>query len=261
MLGVSCYGRMLIRQAYRAGLASVTTGTASGDTINDSKNKVKLITYWMNSITIFDMNNFSQSEPAENYCGTTYAARLLGLSVGTVQSLVEKNELQAWKTQGGHRRISMPSIREYQRKHNMPVSAAEAGRQRLRMLVVDDDPIAREMLGGFTSRSDIPVDCTIMSSGLEALIDIASIQPDVLIADLNMPGVDGFELLRTLRTNPQFSKMSCLAISALTQTEIEARGGLPEGVIFMPKPLSLHWLNGFLAALEATRQSDGQLPR
>ena len=62
----------------------------------------------------------------EDYCGTTYAAKLLGLSVGTIQTLVEKNELQAWKTQGGHRRISMPSIREYQRKHNMPQTNDEA---------------------------------------------------------------------------------------------------------------------------------------
>jgi excisionase family DNA binding protein len=202
------------------------------------------------------MHNTTHSEPVENYCGTTYAARLLGLSVGTIQSLVEKNELHAWKTQGGHRRISMPSIREYQRKHNMPITTTESNHQQLRVLVVDDDPVAREILRGFTSRSEIPVDCTIMSSGLEALIDIASIQPDVLIADLNMPGVDGFELLRTLRNNSQFSKMSCLAISALTQAEIDERGGLPEGVIFMPKPLSMHWLNGFFAAIMATRQSE-----
>ena len=65
-----------------------------------------------------------------------------------------------------------------------------------------------------------------------------------------------FELLRTLRNNSQFSKMSCLAVSALTQEEINARGGLPEGVIFMPKPLSMHWLNGFFAAIMATRQAD-----
>lgn len=202
------------------------------------------------------MHNPNHSDPVENYCGTTYAARLLGLSVGTIQSLVEKNELQAWKTQGGHRRISMPSIREYQRKHNMPITTSESNHQQLRVLVVDDDPVAREILRGFTSRSEIPLDCTIMSSGLEALIDIANIQPDVLIADLNMPGVDGFELLRTLRNNSQFSKMSCLAISALTQAEIDERGGLPEGVIFMPKPLSMHWLNGFFAAIMATRQSE-----
>lgn len=199
------------------------------------------------------MNNPSHSEPVENFCGTSYAAKLLGLSVGTIQSLVEKNELHAWKTQGGHRRISMPSIREYQRKHNMPVIAAKLHRERLRVLVVDDDPVAREMLRDFTTRVEMPVDCTLMASGLEALIDIASIQPDVLIADLHMPGVDGFELLRTLRGNSLFSHMSCLVVSALTPAEIEARGGLPEGVIFMPKPLSMHWLNGFFAAITASR--------
>jgi CheY-like chemotaxis protein len=148
----------------------------------------------------------------------------------------------------------MPSIREYQRKHNMPVTAADLHRERLRVLVVDDDPVAREMLRDFTTRVEMPVDCTLMASGLEALIDIASIQPDVLIADLHMPGVDGFELLRTLRGNSLFSQMSCLAVSALTPAEIEARGGLPEGVIFMPKPLSMHWLNGFFAAITASRQ-------
>lgn len=195
-------------------------------------------------------------DPLENYCGTTYAARLLGLSVGTIQTLVEKNELQAWKTQGGHRRISLPSILEYQRRQNMPVITTAKADHRLKVLVVDDDAIAREMLKNFAARSEMPLDCTIMSSGLEALIDIAGIQPDVLIADLNMPGVDGFELLRTLRNNPQFSKMSCLAVSALSQDDISARGGLPEGVIFMAKPLSMHWLNGFLAAIMATRQAD-----
>ena len=41
------------------------------------------------------------------FCGTTEAARILGLSVGTVQSLVERQELMAWKTRGGHRRIAM----------------------------------------------------------------------------------------------------------------------------------------------------------
>jgi len=182
----------------------------------------------------------------EDYCGTTYAAKLLGLSVGTIQTLVEKNELQAWKTQGGHRRISMPSIREYQRKHNMLTMAADARDNRLRVLLVEDDPVTREMLRDFCNRCAMPVDCTAMSSGLEALIDIASIQPDVLIADLNMPGVDGFELLRTLRNNPQFNKMTSLVVSALSPEEIEARGGLPEGTIFMAKPVNMHWFNGFL---------------
>jgi excisionase family DNA binding protein len=199
------------------------------------------------------MQNNPSPDTLEDYCGTTYAAKLLGLSVGTIQTLVEKNELLAWKTQGGHRRISMPSIREYQRKHNMLTTATEGRVQRLRVLLVEDDPVTREMLRDFCNRSAMPVDCTAMSSGLEALIDIASIQPDLLISDLVMPGVDGFELLRTLHSNPQFNKMTSLVISALSAEEIEARGGLPEGTIFMPKPVNMHWFNGFFAAMMSSR--------
>jgi excisionase family DNA binding protein len=200
------------------------------------------------------MQTHTTHDTLEDYCGTTYAAKLLGLSVGTIQTLVEKNELQAWKTQGGHRRISMPSIRDYQRRHNMVMSSTEGRENRLKVLLVEDDAVTRDMLKDFCARCETPVDCTAMASGLEALIDLASIQPDVLIADLNMPGVDGFELLRTVRHNPQFNRMTCLVISALSQDEIAARGGLPEGTIFMAKPINIQWFNGFFTALIAGRQ-------
>jgi CheY-like chemotaxis protein len=112
------------------------------------------------------------------------------------------------------------------------------------------------MIRNFCNQSEMPVDCTAMSSGLEALIDMASIQPDVLIADLNMPSIDGFELLRTLKNSAHFQRMTCLVISALTQDEIAAKGGLPEGTIFMAKPVNMQWFNGFFTALIAGRKLD-----
>jgi excisionase family DNA binding protein len=199
------------------------------------------------------MHTNTTPDTPEDYCGTTYAAKLLGLSVGTIQTLVEKNELLAWKTQGGHRRISMPSIREYQRKHNMLTIQSEPRDTRLRVLLVEDDAVTREMLRGYCNRSSMPVDCTAMSSGLEALIDISSIKPDILITDLAMPGVDGFELLRTLHQNPNFNRMTTLVLTALTSEEIENRGGLPEGSIFMAKPINMDWFNGFFTAFLAGR--------
>jgi len=202
------------------------------------------------------MSTYTHPERPEDYCGTTYAAKLLGLSVGTIQALVEKTELQAWKTQGGHRRIAMQSIRDYQRRHNMMSNLPESRQSRLKVLLVEDDEVTREMMRDFCTRCDMPVDCTAMGSGLEALIDISSILPDVLIADLNMPGVDGFELLRTLRQNPVFNRMTCLVISALTDEEVESRGSLPEGTILVAKPVNLQWLNGFFTALMAGRHAD-----
>jgi len=202
------------------------------------------------------MSTLPHPSTQEDYCGTSYAAKLLGLSVGTIQNLVEKNELQAWKTQGGHRRISMQSIRDYQKRHNIMASAPDTVSNHLKVLLVEDDPVTREMLRTICNNCEVPIDCTAMSSGLEALIDIASIMPDVLIADLNMPGVDGFQLLKTLRHNPLFSRMTTLVISALTPDEIEQRGPLPEGVIFISKPVNPQWLTGFFAALMAGRQSE-----
>jgi len=202
------------------------------------------------------MSTLPHHSAQEDYCGTSYAAKLLGLSVGTIQNLVEKNELQAWKTQGGHRRISMQSIREYQRRHNIISSAPDTSANHLKVLLVEDDEVTREMLRTICNNCEVPIDCTAMSSGLEALIDIASIMPDVLIADLNMPGVDGFQLLKTLRHNPLFGRMTTLVISALTAEEIEERGPLPEGVIFVSKPVNPQWLTGFFAALMAGRQSE-----
>ena len=147
----------------------------------------------------------------------------------------------------------MPSIREYQRKHNMLTIQNEPRDNRLSVLLVADDAVTREMLRGYCNRSSMPVDCTAMSSGLEALIDISSIKPDVLITDLDMPGVDGFELLRTLRQNPLFNRMTTLVLSGLTAEEIEAKGGLPEGSIFMAKPINMDWFNGFFTAFLAGR--------
>jgi excisionase family DNA binding protein len=186
-----------------------------------------------------------------DYCGTTYAAKLLGLSVGTIQTLVEKDELHAWKTQGGHRRISLASIKEYQLKHNQYIQLKDINKNnRLRVLLVEDDAVTREMLLGFCESEHLPIDCTAMASGMEALIDIASFRPDVLITDLGMPGVDGFELLRTLRQNPLFDRMAILALTALTIDEIQIKGGLPEGSIYKKKPVKAEWFEGFFAGIK-----------
>lgn len=190
--------------------------------------------------------------PQEDYCGTFFAAKLLGLSVGTIQGLVEKTELQAWKTQGGHRRISMQSIREYQRKHGL-AEVPEKTRY-LKVLVVEDDANMLEVFKSTIDGWTLQVDCSLMSSAMEALIDINTIKPDLLITDLKMPGVDGFELLRTLRANPNFSSMVLVAMTGLSSAEIAERGGLPPQSVIIQKPVDMRWLQGFIAALVAIRQ-------
>ena len=191
----------------------------------------------------------------DEYCGTTYAAKLLGLSVATVQSLVEKGEIEAWKTRGGHRRISMLSINRYLARYS-PQAVGVAGdtRQRLRVLIVEDDELARDVYAYHFAEWDLPVDCTVMASALEALMDISSLHPDLLITDLSMAGVDGFEMLKVLKRNHQLADMQVLVVSGLEPEVIAARGGLPEEALFLKKPISYDWLQGYITAMVASKR-------
>ena len=74
---------------------------------------------------------------AEPYIGTKEAAALLGVSVSTIQKMVEAGTLRAWKTQGGHRRISANSVTSLKRSGMASPTGDNNGR--LQVLVVEDN--------------------------------------------------------------------------------------------------------------------------
>ena len=186
----------------------------------------------------------------EDYCGTSYAAKLLGLSVATVQSLVEKGEIDAWKTLGGHRRIALQSVNAYLARYSSSRSRADTNpKHRLRVLVVEDDEATRDLYRCEFDAFDLPIDCTWMPSALEALMDIASMRPDLLVTDLSMPGVDGLEMLRALKRNQQLADMQIVVVSGVPTEAIAARGGLPSHAHLLKKPVNFDWLQGYLTAL------------
>ena len=193
------------------------------------------------------------SEPgffSEDYCGTSYAAKLLRLSVATVQALVERGDIEAWKTMGGHRRLAIKSVHAYLLKNSpqLPTLITQAS-ARLRVMLVEDDDNARELYRCQFEAWDLPIDCTFVPSALEALMDIASMRPDLLVTDLSMAGIDGLEMLNTLKRNQNLSGMSIVVITGLEPEAIDARGGLPKHAYLLKKPINFDWLQGYMTAL------------
>jgi len=204
------------------------------------------------------MNFPTPKEPYDGYCGTSYAAKMLDISVGTVQGLVEKNELKAWKTHGGHRRISLQSVQDYQRRNNLIPASLIHGEDRLRVLVVEDEDVIRVMLQHQFDQWALPLDVVMYESAVEALVDMPSWQPQVLLTDLRMPGIDGFQLLKTLKEHSLFANLAVVVMTGLSDEEIEQSGGLPEGVTVLRKPIDVEWLKGFFDALMSVRQINNQ---
>ncbi|MBK7463148.1 MAG: response regulator [Betaproteobacteria bacterium] len=184
---------------------------------------------------------------------TRQAALRLGFSLGTVQNMVESGALEAWKTSGGHRRIPVASIEKLlARRRNLTPGTQDSGAP-LDILIAEDDPTL-QLLYQLTMESwDLPIKLRIVGNGFEGLLQVGQQVPDILIADLMMPGMDGFEMIRNLRANPNLSRMDIIVVSAIEREEI-AKKGLPSDVTVMGKPIPFHEIKGFLLGRVAARQ-------
>lgn len=171
----------------------------------------------------------------EETCSTREAALALGISVRTAQIWVEEGRLKAWKTPGGHRRILRTSVDEVLTRRRAELAIPV---HRFEILVVEDDPVQREMYETVLVRMGKQrVNVRTAESGYEALLLIGEQQPDLLVTDLIMPGIDGFGMLETLTKRPLSKPMQIVVATALDTAEIEARGGLPPGVSVFHKPV------------------------
>ena len=191
------------------------------------------------------MENAPQTVPdaaydAAQFCSTKEAARLLGVSHRTVQLWVENGSLQAWKTAGGHRRITMESINRRvgarQDAIRLPQALVSTEPAPKKLLMVDDDRTLLRLYELEMAGWDMPLTVIKAYDGFEALIRIGEQRPDLLISDLSMPGMDGFRMIRTLRENPQYAGMAIIVISGLEKSTMQAMG-LPGDIPVFPKPV------------------------
>jgi excisionase family DNA binding protein len=175
-------------------------------------------------------------ETGRDVCSTREAADRLGVSLRTVQLWSEAGLLRAWKTPGGHRRILTDSIDELL-KRRKGVAARRPPGGNYQVLVVEDEPDFRQLFEMHLRSWGLPIHLASAASGFDALLQIGASQPDLLITDLRMPGIDGFEMLRSLKASGTIGELEIIVVTALTEHTIAERGGLPAGVTVLYKPL------------------------
>jgi excisionase family DNA binding protein len=171
---------------------------------------------------------------AADFCSTKDAARLLGVSHRTVQLWVENGALQAWKTAGGHRRITMVSVHKLVNERREITSGGAQARRKL--LLVDDDRTLLRLYELEIAGWGLPLTVARAMDGFEALLHVGQERPDILVTDLSMPGMDGFRMIRTLRADPHLSHMAIIVVSGLDRQTIDSMG-LPGDIPVYPKPV------------------------
>lgn len=170
-------------------------------------------------------------------CTTREAAEALGVSLRTAQLWAESGILEAWKTEGGHRRISIASVNRLLNKGGQVDTQPDARADRLRVLVVEDDNVLLKLYKMRIAGWKLPIDLSTASNGYEALMRIGRESPDLMIADLNMPGMDGFQMMRNLAVSSFREGMEIIVVTGLDEHQIAEKGGLPPDIRLFSKPV------------------------
>jgi DNA-binding response OmpR family regulator len=91
-------------------------------------------------------------------------------------------------------------------------------------------------------------------NGFEALVRVGLITPDLLITDLNMPEMDGFQMLQQLKSMTELAAVTVVVVTGLDNAEIEARGGVPEGIPILHKPMPFDQLRDIATVIASRKQ-------
>lgn len=145
------------------------------------------------------------------YCQTTYF---------TVNNWIKTGKLQAYRTPGGHHRVSQEHFLAFLTAYQLPVPEEFTSQLTPRLLVVDDDPGVVDMLRLALEQEGYEVETA--ADGYEAGLKMATFKPHLLILDLVMPRLNGFELCTRVKVDPLTRHVNIIAITAyVTEGNLE----------------------------------------
>lgn len=112
----------------------------------------------------------------------------------------------------------------------------EAVREKVNILLVDDQPA--KLLTYETILSELGENLIRAGSGAEALEHLLKTEVAVLLVDVHMPGLDGFELARIIREHPRFQQTAIIFVSAIHLTDLDRLTGYRLGAVdYVPVPV------------------------
>lgn len=112
-----------------------------------------------------------------------------------------------------------------------------------KVMIIDDSPVVRKIVE--TSMRRAGVSCTCYENGLEALLALKHRQeeiPDLIFLDIGLPKIDGYDLLRLLKTSPHLDRTPVFILSARDGVLDRVKSRLAGARGHIVKPFTVHEL-------------------
>ena len=173
---------------------------------------------------------------------STFAiAKMLYVDPGSVANWIDQDMLQAHRTPGGHRRVVVEHLITFLREHKMPIPEQLATTP-TRILVVDDEIAVTQLVARAIKTKYTEFDVIEANDGFRAGTIVASQQPDVVILDLRMPGIDGYEVCRQIKSQESTKHAEVIAMTAYPSPKHDKQIKECGARICLAKPLDIELL-------------------
>lgn len=183
------------------------------------------------------------------YYTTTKISELLGVTAATVNGWINNGELNAFKTPGGHNRISKEILLEFLSKNAIPVPMEFETSNKPKILVVEDDEDVRDFVLAVLEDLEYEIEIEIATDGYMAGNKVIKFRPDLIILDIMLPGLNGFEICKNVRKELG-DKVKILAMTGYYSEKNREKIMEAGADAFMRKPMLLDEftkvVNGFI---------------
>jgi len=171
--------------------------------------------------------SFSTSEVAK-YCHVT---------ADTIRKWAEAGRIRVFKTPGGHRRIRREDLLKFLQENEIPIHE-DLGTSDVKILIVDDEKAVVSVIRRFLERSQTGFDIEVAMDGFDAGHQVATFKPDIVFLDLRLPGMDGFEVTRRIKSDPQHAGTRIIAMTGYYEGEVAQRVVELGALLCLQKPFS-----------------------
>ncbi len=187
-------------------------------------------------------------------------AKFCGVVNQTAINWIRNNYLKAFKTPGGQFRVYPDDLASFMRKNSMQVPAEvlanctlSANIQEKSVLLVDDDRAWNDVMSKFLAMR-IP-DLLVYQAfdGFEAGSQMVAKKPGVLVLDIDLPGIDGLKICKTIHEGETFGRPAVVVVTSLEDEGLERQCEELGVVKFLHKPVKLPELAELLCQIFGER--------
>jgi len=167
---------------------------------------------------------------------TQAVAQTLSASRTSVQRWIDSGMLKAFKTPGGHRRVTRRELAAFLRRQGAPIPTVLQAK--VRLLVVDDDEQFLKNLKSLMKPLATDVELEPVDNSFDALLRIGAGEADAVLLDVNMRDFDCFQFLEKLKARETTAGVVVIAMSGQTDEKIQQKLLKAGAAMCLTKPIT-----------------------